>query len=135
MTPYSTLDGLLNHTLKTLCDEFIDRSKLTEQKKPIWVYISSLLKRCRNDYWKNFRSWSFSFLKLKNGSCIRFFTVDSLCISIADTKHFSRKWNQFFLNNWFKKNILEKVVKVQQFFFVVLKCFSKPDLLSVVYGL
>ena len=27
--------------LTYLCDEYIDRPKLTEQKKPIWVYSSS----------------------------------------------------------------------------------------------
>ena len=27
--------------LTFLCDEYIDRPKLTEQKKPIWVYSSS----------------------------------------------------------------------------------------------
>ena len=31
-------------SLTTLLDEYIGRSKLTEQKKPIWVYSSSPLK-------------------------------------------------------------------------------------------
>ena len=34
--------------VSTLYDEYIDRRKLTEQKKPIWVYSSSPLKRGRN---------------------------------------------------------------------------------------
>ena len=37
--------------VSTLYDEYIDLPKLTEQKKPIWVYSSSPLKRGRN---KNF---------------------------------------------------------------------------------
>ena len=35
--------------LTTQYDEYIDRPKLTEQKKPIWVYSSSPLKRGRNN--------------------------------------------------------------------------------------
>ena len=35
--------------VSTLYDEYIDRRKLTEQKKPIWVYSSSPLKRCRDN--------------------------------------------------------------------------------------
>ena len=40
--------------VSTLYDEYIDRRKLTEQKKPIWVYSSSPLKSGRNNYsrWK-----------------------------------------------------------------------------------
>ena len=34
LIPYSTVDGLFNDTLKILYDEYIDRPKLTEQKKP-----------------------------------------------------------------------------------------------------
>ena len=32
----------------TLYDDYIDRPKLSEQKKPIWVYSSSLTKVGRN---------------------------------------------------------------------------------------
>ena len=42
-------------SVSTLYDDYIDRPKLSEQKKPIWVYSSSPLKRGRN---KNVRkSW------------------------------------------------------------------------------
>ena len=36
-------------TVSTLYDEYIDRPKLSEQKKTIWVYSSSPLKRGRNN--------------------------------------------------------------------------------------
>ena len=36
--------------LTFLYDEYIDRPKLTEQKKPIWVYSSSPHKWGRNNY-------------------------------------------------------------------------------------
>ena len=37
-------------SLTFLYDEYIDRPKSSEQKKPIWVYSSSPHKRGRNNY-------------------------------------------------------------------------------------
>ena len=45
--PNSTRDELFNDT--NLYEEYIDRPKLTEQKKPIWVYSSSTHKWVRNN--------------------------------------------------------------------------------------
>ena len=37
-------------SVSTLYDEYIDRRKFTEQKKPIWVYSSSPPQEGRNKY-------------------------------------------------------------------------------------
>ena len=46
--------------VSTLYDEYIDWPKLTEQKKPIWVY-SSPLKRGRNNNYIEVSNWIVNF--------------------------------------------------------------------------
>ena len=72
-------------TLTFLYDEYIDRPKLTEQKKPIWVYSS-----CPPQVGSEQQIYSYSYVNLASNyfTCCKIFSESTISANLATKKVF-----------------------------------------------